>query len=258
MAISDRGTGPALVMVHGFPLDQTLWDGQSALEGKLRLVRFDLPGFGGSTATAGPASMGSYAEAVVAVMDKVGLRRAALCGLSMGGYLLFELWRRHPERVSALVLCDTRAEADTEEGRAARREGMRMVREGRRQQLLHGYLPRLLAPSSLADERIVARVQAMSDRASDEGIAAALQAMHDRPDSIPTLGSIRVPTLILVGSEDLLTPPAAARVMQAGIPGSQLQVIEGAGHLSPLERPEAFNAALAGFASVLKARPESD
>ena len=236
----------ALVMVHGFPLDQNMWDAQTALERELRLVRLDLPGFGGTPAPAADGIEG-YAEAVVAAMDRAGLARAALCGLSMGGYILFELCRRHPEQISALILADTRAEPDTEEGRAARRQGIQLVRAGRREELLDGYLPKLLAPASFADPELAGKVRAMSQRAVDDGIIAALQAMHDRPDSTATLATVRVPTLIIVGTQDVLTPPAAARVMQAGIAGSRLRELDGSGHLTPMERPGPFNAAVLEF-----------
>jgi 3-oxoadipate enol-lactonase len=243
---------PALVMVHGFPLDRTMWDGQAPLEAEVDLLRVDLPGFGGAPAPALP-SMESYAEAVVAAMDGSGLKRAALCGLSMGGYVLFELRRRYPERISALILADTRAEPDSDEGRRARKQGIQLVREGRRQELLDGFLPKLLTPASLTDPTITGKIRAMGSRISDEGLIAALQAMHDRPDSTPTLATIRVPTLIVVGAHDAVTPLAAATAMQAGIADSRLQEIQGAGHLPPLERPEAFNAAVLELLSGLTA-----
>jgi pimeloyl-ACP methyl ester carboxylesterase len=245
MRVIDEGQGQPLLLIHGFPLDLTMWTDQAALAAELRLIRFDLPGFGaGPPAERFDQSMAGYADAACAALDQVGVKRAAACGLSMGGYILFELWRRHPERISALVFADTRAEADTPEGRQARLDGIAKLRGGRRQELLEGYLPKLLAPASLARPAIVERVRAMSSAASDAGIVAALQAMHDRPDSTPVLATIRVPTLIVVGAEDALTPPAMARVIHRGVAGSKLVEIPGAGHLAPLENPEAFNRAL--------------
>lgn len=238
-------TRPPLVFIHGFPLDQTLFADQAELSETARLLRFDLPGFGTAAASRiERPGMAGYVDAVCAAMDRAGLGRAVLCGLSMGGYILFELCRRCPERALALVLCDTRAEADPPEGKQARLDGIGKVRGGRRGELLDAYLPKLLAPASLGRAELTTRVRAMGEAASDAGIVDALQAMHDRPDSTPTLAAIRVPTLILVGEHDAVTPVAAARAMQAGIRGSELRVIAGAGHLTPIESPAAFNAAL--------------
>lgn len=236
-----------LVFVHGFPLDRTLFADQEELSDVARLLSFDLPGFGAAANLPPVAGMAGYVDAVTAALDAARIERAVLCGLSMGGYILFELWRRCPERAAALILCDTRAEADPPEGKRARLEGIAKVRAGERAELIAGYLPKLLGPASLQREEVMARVRAMSAAASDQGIVAALQAMHDRPDSTLTLASIRVPTLILVGEEDSLTPPAAARAIQAGIAGSELQEIPGAGHLTTIENPSAVNAALRGF-----------
>jgi 3-oxoadipate enol-lactonase len=241
------GSKPALVLVHGFPLDRALWRAQAALRDVARVISFDLPGFGEAPPAEGSPGMGGYADAIIGVLDAARLERATVCGLSMGGYVLFELWRRHPERVERLVLCDTRAEADSPEGKQARLAGIGQVRRGQRAALLDGFPPKLLASGSLGKPQIVEEVRAMGRRSSDAGLIAALQALHDRPDSTLTLRTIRVPTMVVVGAEDTLTPLAAARVMRDGIVGSALVEIPGAGHLSPLENPEAFNAVLRGF-----------
>ena len=246
--IDDRGEGEAVVLVHGFPLDRTLWQGQDPLTRQLRLVRFDLPGFGTEAATESwTASMETYSSAVLAAMDSAGLERATLCGLSMGGYVLFDLWRRAPGRIARLVLCDTRAEPDSAEARRGRQQGITTVRDGRRQELTDSMLDKLLCPASLAQPALVDPVRAMMARASDAGICAALHAMQHRPDSTPDLPGITVPTLVVVGSEDKLTPPEDARRMQASIPGSRMVELNGAAHLSPFENPDAFNNALLGF-----------
>jgi 3-oxoadipate enol-lactonase len=250
MSFSDSGGhGAPVVFVHGFPLDRMMWRAQEPLAGALRLITFDLPGFGEAPPLVGAPSITRYSDAVCEALDRAQLTCATLCGLSMGGYILFEVWRRHPERVERLVLCDTRAEADSSEGRQARQLGIRQIREGLRTQMLEAYVPKLLAPASFARPEIVDRLRAMNHRASDEGIVAALQTMHDRPDSTPTLPTIRVPTLIVVGSEDNLTPPSAAHAMAKAISGAHLVELPSAGHLSPLENPEAFNGALLSFAA---------
>jgi pimeloyl-ACP methyl ester carboxylesterase len=240
------GGGPPLVLVHGFPLDRSMWREQAALRDVARVIGFDLPGFGGAPPDLS-SSMATYADAVVAVLDAARLERATVCGLSMGGYVLFELWRRHPQRVDRLVFCDTRADADPPASKQARLAAIEQVRRGQRADLLDGFPPKLLAATSLARPHIVEAVRTMGRRASDAGLIAALQALHDRPDSTPTLRTVRVPTLVVVGAEDILTPPAVAHVIRDGIAGSRLVEIPDAGHLSPLENPGAFNAALRGF-----------
>jgi pimeloyl-ACP methyl ester carboxylesterase len=241
---SDTGEGTPVIFVHGFPLDSRMWQGQSVLREKARLIRLDLPGFGDTPPTGSPASMATYSRAVASVMEAAGLDRAVLCGLSMGGYVLFDFWRRFADRVAGLVLCDTRAEEDTGEGRRKRLESTRLVRQGQRDEVTEGMLPKLLTPESRQRREVLQLVRSMNRRCSDEGLVAALQAMHDRPDSQPTLETIRVPTLVMVGTQDELTPPETARHMSRRIGGSNLVQIPHAAHLSPLENPEAFNAAL--------------
>jgi 3-oxoadipate enol-lactonase len=237
--------GPVLALIHGFPLDATLWDEQRALAGHLRLLTFDLPGCGAYHPAALPNDLAGYAEHVRAVLDAAGAERVILGGLSMGGYIAFECWRRFPQRIAALLLCDTRAEADGDEARANRARGIAAIREGRRTELLEGMLDKLLSAQSRAAGRPAAATRAMMHRASDAGIIGALAAMRDRADATPTLATITVPTLIVCGEEDALTPPPIARAMHEGIRGSELALIAGAGHLAPLEQPLAFDAVVA-------------
>lgn len=243
------GDGPALVLVHAFPLHGGLFEGQRPLAEDRRLVIPDLPGFGRSAPPMGPGSMPALAGAVCLAMDRARLKTAALCGVSIGGYILLEMMRRCPERVDALILCDTRAEADAPEALAAREEGIALARTGKVRQVAGAMPPKLLAPTSYADDGIRGAVEGMAAEAHGLGVAFALEAMRDRPDSRPDLASIDVPTLVLVGEQDALTPPDAAKVMADGIPGAKLKVLPGAGHLSPLEAPEAFNAAVRAFLS---------
>lgn len=237
--------GPVLALIHGFPLDATLWDEQRALTSHLRLLSFDLPGFGAHHAAPPPTDLAGFAEHVRAVLDAAGVERVILGGLSMGGYIAFECWRRFPQRVEALLLCDTRAEADGDEARANRARGLAAMREGRRTELLEGMLDKLLSPQSRAAGRPAAATRAMMHRASDAAISAALAALRDRADATPTLATITVPTLIVCGEEDALTPPPVSRAMHEAIRDSELALIADAGHLAPLEQPLAFNAAVA-------------
>ena len=241
------GEGKPLVLVHAFPLDSEMFRGQLGLGEDLRLVSLDLPGFGGSDPRTDEGRMEALAGAVFEAMDQVGLEQAALCGVSIGGYILLEMWRQQPERISALLLCDTRPEADSEEVAAARGTAIRLVRLGRRDEVVAGLIPRLLAPASMEQPAIVGAVEEIAARASDAGVVFAQQAMATRADSVELLGHISVPTLVVVGEEDGLTPPEVAREMAGRIPGAKLEILPGAGHLSPLEAPAAFNRAVARF-----------
>lgn len=247
MAYLDAGTGQPLVFIHGFPLSSAMWNHQKDLATQFRVIMLDLPGFGGEPTLPEPPSMASFASSIIRILDGLGIDKAAFCGLSMGGYILFEMWRRFPERITALILSDTRAEADTLEVKSNRQAGIQKIKQGKREELLSSYLPQLLAPESLKRPEVVELLRAMGQQASDIGLIHALQAMHDRPDSREILPSIKVPTLVVVGTEDSLTPLPQAQIIQQGIPHSHLVEIPHAGHLSPLENPESFNAALLNF-----------
>jgi pimeloyl-ACP methyl ester carboxylesterase len=166
----------------------------------------------------------------------------------MGGYVAFELMRRHAARVSALVLCDTRPEADTEEARRGREELVQLALERGTEAVGERLRPQLLAPRTLADQPdVVEQYRAMTRQVSVPGMVGALRAMRDRPDSTPGLAEIRVPTLVLVGSDDQVTPPAVALAMTRAIPNAEMAVIPGAAHLTPLEQPLVTSRALEGF-----------
>jgi 3-oxoadipate enol-lactonase len=249
------GSGAALVLLHGFPFDRSMWRGQAeALGGEFRVVAPDLRGSGETSLGAGDVTMEILAEDVAALLDELSLGRVILGGLSMGGYVAFEFFRRFPERVRALVLADTRPQADTEEGRRTREENaQRALKEGMAP-IVETMLPKLLAAGTREhDGEVVKDVRAMMLGASPEGAAASLRAMAVRRDQTELLPTINVPTLIVVGSEDALTPPADAEAMRAKIEGSRLFVVEGAGHLSNVERPEEFNRALGEFLRALPA-----
>jgi 3-oxoadipate enol-lactonase len=243
------GSGAALVLLHGFPLDRSMWQGQAeALGGEFRGVAPDLRGLGETPPGDDGVSIEGMADDVAALLDELNLGRVVLGGLSMGGYVAFELFRKYPGRVRALVLADTRPQADTEEGRRAREESaQRALKEGMAP-IVESMLPKLVSAGTRErGGEVLERVRAMMLRTSPEGAAAALRAMALRRDQTDLLPSIKVPTLIVVGSEDAVTPPADAEAMKAKIEGSRLVVVEGAGHLSNVEQPEEFNRALAEF-----------
>jgi pimeloyl-ACP methyl ester carboxylesterase len=187
------------------------------------------------------------------LLDSLGIDRAVICGLSMGGYVTLALARRHPSRVRALVLCDTRAEADAKAGQLARMELIRRLRSEGIEPLVED-IPRLVSRiSRLSQPELISRLESMIRSATVEGSAAALYAMARRPDASAGLRDVHVPTLVVVGSEDEVTPPGQSQMLARGIRGARLEVIDTAGHLSALEQPALFNTVLKAFLSALPA-----
>lgn len=253
LAYDDRGEGPPVLFLHAFPLDRTMWEPQlGALLHHARCVAPDLPGFGESPAD-GPASLDRWADDIAALLDHLALEQTTIVGLSMGGYLAFALWRRHRARVRALVLASTRADADTEDARARRRELIALARARGSAAVADRQLPGLLGKQTRARQpELVEHVRSVLARAPVEGIVGALEAMLARPDSTPLLHTIDVPTLVIAGGDDVLTPPSVMRPLHAAIPGSRLEVLAGAGHLSNLERPAAFTHLVGEFVATVR------
>jgi pimeloyl-ACP methyl ester carboxylesterase len=248
-----RGQGPAVLFLHAFPLGKWMWDDQTAaLEARHRVVRFDARGFGASPAGDGPLTMERIADDAAALLDQLGLGSVAIAGCSMGGYAAFAMVRRHPDRVRALVLQDTRATADTEEARRNRAVlADKVLREGSRA-AAEAFLPRLLGETTHRERRaLVEAVRGVILANPARGIANALLGLGGRADSTPTLREIRVPTLLVCGAEDVLTPPSDSQAMHAAIAGSRLEIVPRAGHLANLENPEAYNRALVGFLETM-------
>lgn len=248
IAFDDAGTGVPIVFIHAFPLDRTMWAPQVArLATQARCLTIDLRGFGESSATP-PFSMDRHADDVAALLDTLQVGRAIVTGLSMGGYVAFALWRRHRDRVRALVLADTRATADTPEGRERRQSLIALARSKGSDAVAAQQLDALVGRGTRERHpEIRDRIRGIMSAAPVPGIVGALEAMMARPDSTSTLPTIDVPTLLVVGEEDAITPVAEAQAMQREIAGSRVEVIPGAGHLSNLEQPDAFNAVLEDF-----------
>jgi 3-oxoadipate enol-lactonase len=244
-----EGTGPAVLFLHAFPLTLRMWDAQArALEATHQVVRFDARGFGGTPPGDGLLTMERIADDAVALLDHLGLSKAIVCGLSMGGYATFALMRRHPERVKALVLADTRTAPDSPEAKRTRSAQADTVRREGPPGIADAFLQKAVGDATRAERpELVGRVKEMILAASSRGIVDALAGLAARADSGPTLREIQVPTLVVCGAEDALTPVADSEAIQRGIPGSRLEIIPKAGHLSALEDPAAFNAALARF-----------
>jgi len=248
LAADVRGDGPALLLVHGFPVDHSLWAHQVATLKGWRRIAPDLRGCGASDAPADGYSMAAYADDLVRLLDRLQVGRAVVAGLSMGGYVAFELLRRYRERVAGLILVDTRAEADTADARRGREAMIEAARSGGASAVAERMLPRLLGRTTHRTQPpLVQQVREMIAHQRVPGIVGALGAMRDRPDSTPLLATIDVPTLVVVGEEDEVTPPALARAMTAAIPSAALTTIAAAGHFAPLEAPSAVSRVMAEF-----------
>jgi 3-oxoadipate enol-lactonase len=229
-----------LLLIHAFPVDASMWEPQlDAMGGDVMAP--NLPGFGGTAAADRVMTMDAAADFVAGELDRAGIDRAVVCGLSIGGYVAFSLWRRHRDRIAGLVLADTRAEPDDEAGRDRRRGVAEKARSGGSEAIAEEPPPLL---SEGADPALWNRVKDMIGRQPGESIAAASLGMAERPDSRPILGDIDVPTTVIVGSADALTPPPMSESMAKAIPQAELVVLDGAGHLSNLEAPDAFTASL--------------
>jgi 3-oxoadipate enol-lactonase len=254
LAYEEAGRGEPVVLLHGFPFNRSMWREQAeALRESFRVVTPDLRGHGETAVAAGEvATMEEMAADVAALLDRLGVGRAVVGGLSMGGYVTLAFCRLFPERVRALVLADTRPQGDTEEGRRAREQtAQRALREGMAA-LADSMLPKLFAPPTYAERPdVVARVREMIMRMKPEGAAAALRGMAVRRDQTDWLPEISAPALVVVGGEDAITPPADSETLRAKIPGARLEVIEGAGHVSNVERPAEFIRALTDFLNRL-------
>ena len=250
LAYGERGRGreTTLLLVHGFPLDRRLWAAQAgAFATMTRVIMPDLRGHGRSQVVPGPFTMEQHADDLAALLDHLKIRHAVVAGLSMGGYVAFAFWRRHPDRVQGLILADTRVESDSLAAQAGRDAAMTRVQQTGAAAYTDEMLPRLLAPDSLANAKIVGAARRMMAEQPMEGIIGALGGLRDRADSRATLSTITVPALVVVGEADVITPPADGQAMAAMIPGARLAVIPKAGHLSPLENPRAFNAVVRAF-----------
>src|ERR687894_876326 len=244
-----EGTSAPLVLLHAFPLNGKMFEPQmAAFSGDRRVVAPDLPGFGRSPRTPAQPDVRYYAEGVRSLLDRLGLERMILGGVSMGGYVTFECLKLFPERISALVLANTRPDPDSEEARESRKDmALRVAQEGVGV-LAELQMERLLAPATReSDEGLVEKVRAMILENSPDGAVAALGAMRERPDSRPLLGEIDVPTLVVGGEEDDISSPEVMGAMAAEIPRARHLTIAGSAHLSNLEAPEEFNAALNDF-----------
>ena len=248
------GEGPPVVLLHPFPANHKVWlPAADLLSGRYRLILPDLRGHGQSGVGTGPATMEKHAADLLRLLETCGVGRAVFAGVSIGAYVLFEFWRRHRERFSGLVLCDTRAGADTDEGRANRLKAADDVEKQGPVPFIDSMIPKLLGDSTRTTRPdLVERARKIMLEMSVAGIAAVQRGMAARPDSVADLKTINVPTLLMVGAEDTLTPLSEVESMQRQIASSRLQVIPRAGHYAVFEQHEAAGKAIRGFLDGLK------
>ena len=243
------GSGPPVVLLHPFPANHELWlPVAQMLATRYRLIMPDLRGHGESSLGSGPATMQKHASDVARVMDDARVDRAPLIGVSIGGYAIFEFWLRFRDRVTALVLCNTKAQADTPEARAARLQAADDVLQRGTGPFFESMAQKLLGETTRRSRpHLVEGALRMMRKMSAENVAGVQCGMADRPDSVATLKTITVPTLIITGDEDIMTGVPEAELMKQHIPGSQMKVVAKAGHYSPWEQPEEVGRLLRQF-----------
>jgi pimeloyl-ACP methyl ester carboxylesterase len=243
------GHGPPVVLLHPFPAHHEFWLAVAqSLASCYRLIMPDLRGHGESSLGSGPATMQKHALDVACVMDDAGVDRAPIIGVSIGGYTIFEFWRRFQDRATALVLCNTKAAADTAEARAGRLQSASDVLQRGTEPFFESMLQRLLGETTRHSRPdLVEGALRMMRKMSAEDVAGVQRGMAERPDSVPTLKTINVPTLIITGDEDILTGVPEAELMKQNIVGSHMKIIPKAGHFSPWERPEEVGELLRKF-----------
>src|SRR5579883_639694 len=248
----DIGSGTPLVLLHAFPLDRGMWKPQlTGLTEVARLIALDFPGFGESSPTT--FTIDDVADVVAEFLAALEIPKAVVCGLSMGGYVALALARRHSNLLRGLIFCDTRAGVDDSKAKAGRDQAITTVKEHGATALFEGMLPKVLSDATRSEKpEVVESIKSLATRQPVPSLAAALAALRDRPDANDGLAAIAAPTLVLVGEFDAVTPPLSAANLAAQIRNSALVYIPDAGHLSNLENPDAFNAAVRKFLKGLK------
>jgi pimeloyl-ACP methyl ester carboxylesterase len=252
LGYDESGSGkPPLLLLHAFPLDRTMWEPQlTGLANAARVIALDLPGFGESSPN--NFSIEGAADVVAEFIAACEIRKAVVCGLSMGGYIALAFARKHPNLLSGLILADTKAGVDDSNTKENRSKSIALVNEKGTAALFETMAPKVLSPQThTAKPDVVACVKAIAAKQPPASVAAALAALRDRPDGNPGLKAIAVPTLVIVGEHDAVTPPLAAANLSAQIAGSKLAHIPTAGHLSNVECPDVFNAAVREFLKEL-------
>lgn len=241
--------GLPVVLVHGFPFSHAQWRPQlDSLSESCHVAAYDLRGMGRTEVGDGQYTMETYVDDLFGLMDHLGFDRAVVCGLSMGGYVVLRAVERDPGRFLGLILCDTRSAADSDEGKIGRAEAIEALKRDGPEAFGEGFLPKVLGPTTLGSRpEVVGAVQGLMAGQRVPGLVGAMLAMASRTDTTDALHQVTAPTLVVVGEEDTLTPPAQSREMAARIPEAELVVIPEAGHVSNLENPDAFDRAVLPF-----------
>jgi 3-oxoadipate enol-lactonase len=253
IAYDDQGTGPSIVFLHAFPLNRTMWAAQErVLSSRFRIITIDLRGHGESDAPLWRYTLDQSADDVCALLDQLAIQQALFVGLSMGGYILFAFYRKYSARVKGMILADTRAQAETNEGKAGRFQMAQIAYKQGPSAIADLMIPKFLSPATIQTRpEIVQNVRSMIEGNQISGIAGDLMAMAERPDAVPLLKQIACPTQIIVGELDQATPPSDATLMAEQIPNVRLALIPNAAHLANIEQPAAFNKILTTFATDL-------
>ncbi len=248
------GVGPPVVLLHPFPGNREFWKPiAAALETRYQLIVPDLRGHGDSEPGESPATMAKHARDLERILNATGVGRAAFVGVSIGGYILFEFWRRFSNRVNTLVLCDTKPQSDTVEARTNRLKVAADVLEKGTGEFIESMIPKLLGRTTIGSRPdLVDGARRMMQKMSPKGISAIQHGMAERPDSVSDLKTINVPTLVAIGEEDILSTRADGELMRQHIPRSQLNLIPKAGHWSPWEQPSAVGALLRQFLDITR------
>ena len=250
LAFDDAGKGIPVVLIHGFPLSRKMWQPQAGalVKAGYRVITPDLPGFGDSKPLTGIASMAAYADAVIGLLDHLGIEKAVVGGMSMGGYVLLNLAERYPQRLCAALYLVTRAAADDAAGKVRRGDLAGAVRSGDLVAVPEAFEQLLFAPG-IAQRRpgLIAEVRRWMDATSPEGVIGGLLAMRDRKDYLALLPTLAVPALVVGAAVDVAIPPVHAEALAAGLPDAELHIIPAAGHMANLEQPEAFSKILLDY-----------
>jgi len=256
VSYNDEGpdNAPVIIFIHGFPLNKSMWENQEkALKDNYRVITYDIRGHGNSELGAIDFSIDLFVKDLLCFMDALKIEKTIICGLSMGGYIALNAIENHPERFSALILSDTNCTADTYAGKEKRMNAIKSIKENGVEELANYLIPNLFAAESFnRDLKEIQDVREMIVKTSTQSLYNSLHALAERKETCGKLSEIKVPVLIIVGTEDVITPLDAARFMQSKIKGSLLRIIEHAGHLSNLENPYEFNSQLKKFVKSLK------
>ncbi|HEX9614543.1 MAG TPA: alpha/beta fold hydrolase [Bacteroidota bacterium] len=251
MNYQERGLpqGLPVVFIHGFPFSHAMWNSQMmAIPQGTRAISYDVRGHGSSEAGDGQFSIEYFADDLIGLLNELGIGKAVLCGLSMGGYIALRAHERHPDRVQGLILCDTRSEADSNEARIKRANQAKGVKENGVKAFAEGFVKAVFAPATFkSNPAAIESIRTIIEKTSPLAISGTLLALAARTDTTASLASVNVPTLILVGEHDSLTPPSASEAMHKHIKGSTLHVIPDAAHMSNIENAPVFNKHLVEF-----------